>query len=787
MHRQDELWVCTYDSGERVRTELDRGNARQRPFTIKPVPHPKPLDHYYPNTLETDDAAVFNFLSRQVEARVRYERIDSGSAAYLTAGGALPALSWAARYFYDLIQENDQHRRVLIPRAKELLGQIADFLSTRQEISPLVTRANDAFYGGFLGSGIGATWITDDTATCGLAMLYAYRVLGTPDYLDRARAAASYLRNVQAIGSHGTNYTSTDATGVGRLYTGSLASEVANASGFYSNSLFYPSALLTLEFWNELKTTDGDQNVGSPATPTGFSSIPMQLLSESITDLRTCWEVGITDATGTIVNGLTSTTPKEVFNAFPTVKPNFTTVVGTGMWEYADGNADNGTQISSQNFCLALSSLYNYEGATSQVTTISDWLRSFTSNPDFETPDDTSTSDLYRSTTGTYDPTVTIATLLQVRSPVDFSDTKINASSVYDWGAFGLLSRLWASRNTGSFRMSRLFPLNTVQRYYDGNATDGNNTDRVILRGISGLSMQTGFATYSTTFGEFESISTTPDEVNLVYRYEADSGITKNGSNQVSDQTDITAHGWDIHTPAGGNIPPTWVADAVGGQPALYFANPNTGPGDWSLAHYGGPFYAGAPAAFPVDTPYTYTQNQPHVVYAVVRPTVAPPGGGVAGGMISLDRNGFSRQLWTLGANQQRVARSGATILYVDPAVDYTNQTLLITYRWDGTDMFVTVNGNPLLTRDLGSGLPSSTLPAVADGGTAHTIMVGGSTVDQSGFGGYIAAVLLATDTAVSQTTISYLAGKYGSPVAGITNDAVRAAQFGRSFRESRS
>lgn len=502
MHRQDDLWVCTYDLGERVRTQLDRLNARERPFAIKPVPHPKPQNPYYPNTLETDDAAVFNFLAQQVTAQLRYEQVASGAAPYALGGGGLTAASWAARYFYDLIQENSSDRRHLITDAKSQLNAIATFVQTRQYgfgFTPAATRANSLYYGGFLVSGATRV-ITRNASTCGLALLYAYRVLGTPAYLEGARAAASYLRNVQAIGSHATQHTSRDAAGVSRLYTGAVCSEVSTLFGidpgevFYSDHLFYLGDLVALELWNELKTTDGDQSVGCTATINGLDSTPAQLLSQSISDMRTCWADGIQDAIGETYSGLSASTPREYFNAYPATKANFATT-GTGRWQYADGDATTGTQITSQNICTALSSLFNYEGASSQVTSVSDWLRSFTSNSAFETPTDTSTRDLYRSTTGTYDPTLTVSTLLTVRNSADnYAAIKTNGDSLYDWGAFGLLSRIWAQRNRASFMLSRLYPLNITQRYSDGTANDGNYMDRVVLRGMSGLTMQTAFA-----------------------------------------------------------------------------------------------------------------------------------------------------------------------------------------------------------------------------------------------------------------------------------------------------
>lgn len=502
LHRQDDLWVCTYDAGERVRTQLDRLNARERPFTIKPVPHPKPQNPYYPNTLEADDAAVFNFLAQQIASRARYELVTSGASAYTAFTNTVPAMAWAGRYFYDLIQANDR-RADLISGARTQLNTIAIYLLSRQYgtttgPSPTSTRATEAFFGGILDSGT-TVFVTEDVAASGLALLYAYRIFGTTSYLQGARDAASYLRNVQAIGSNGTNFTSSDSAGTARLYTGSLASMVSTTAGFFSTHLFYSSALLALEFWNELKTTDGDQSVGATAAVAGFTTTPSQLLSDSIADLRDCWSNGITDSTGVTLNGLSTTYPRENFNAYPASKSQFSYITGTGQWEYANGPAATGTAVSSQTFARALSALYNYEGATEQVTTISDWLRGFTSNLDFESADGEGATELYNSTAGSYDATLSLSTLLKVRDEdAEYSAISMNGSSLYDWGAFGLMSRIWANRNKASFLLSRLVPLGSFQRFFNGTATDVS-TDRAILRSQSGMSMQGGFGAVPQT------------------------------------------------------------------------------------------------------------------------------------------------------------------------------------------------------------------------------------------------------------------------------------------------
>lgn len=511
-------FVCDKHTQERTRIMLDVLNAHARPPQTWPVKNPKPQDPNYPNSLEADEGALFAFIDRQIEARRRYEIVVNGTAPDTTISGTVTiTLAWIARYLYGLIQEN--RLTALIPQAQVDIRVCANVLLSRQfgsptGITPSATRDSSAFYGGVLESGT-TVYRTDNVAAAGLAMLYAYRVTGTLRYLVGARAAASFLRNVQAIGSNGTHYTSSDSAGTARLYTGSLASQVSSVAGFFSNSLFYPSSLIALELWKELTTTDGDQLIGASSAVTGFTSIPEKLMSESIADLRACWTNGIMDSTGTVVNGLSSTTPREFFNAYPATKTNFPSITGTGMWEFVDGTASTGTQVTGQNFARALSSLYAYEGATSQITVILNWLRSFSSNASFETADGISTASLARATTGTYDPTVTLTTVLTVRdSSASYAATATNGSSLYDWGVFGLLSALLAATNLTSLKNSRLNALNLTQRFSDGKPSDAVY-DRIELRGLSGLTYQTAFASDPNTPDSTQSTPVTSIDTSI--------------------------------------------------------------------------------------------------------------------------------------------------------------------------------------------------------------------------------------------------------------------------------
>ncbi len=493
LRRVGALIICKDEKNERTKEQLSKAIARQRQDRVLPVPDAKPLNVTNPDILATDEGVIIDFLSRMTTAGARYEMVTSGASPFARQADAVEAAGWVARYCYSLVAENTRPASV-VAQAKATLKTAADLLRSRQfgfGVSTSLTKTNSQFWGAVFVSGTNEL-VTEHTIMAGLAFLYAYRVFGTATYLASARACATYLRNVQAIGSHAAiRFTSSDAAGTARLYTGALASTVSLSGTFDCDHLFYPSGLLALEFWNELLTTDGDQQIGADTTVAGvFTTAPQQLMSQSMTDIRTCFQTGIVDATTTTITGLSATTPREFFNAYPAVKNSFASITGTGLWEWSD--SANGTFVTSQTFCKALAALYAVDGASSQVTTVTDWLRSFTSNSTTEPPAGTSTQDLMHSSTGTYDPTVTIATLLQVRdAAASFAPSAVNGSAVYDWGALGLLSPQLSARYQGSFKESRLVPLGLRRRFADGLPSDWL-LDNISLKGRSGLSLQTG-------------------------------------------------------------------------------------------------------------------------------------------------------------------------------------------------------------------------------------------------------------------------------------------------------
>lgn len=494
MNRNGPYTYCPDHAGERISETLDRGNAAQRPFRVLPVPNAKPEDQGQPDVFESEESRVFSLLSAAVGGSARYIDVESGTETVLpNAADVIPTNAWACMHYYALATAvyPKGHTDVWHAQALARLRVSADILLALQTVSG--SRASNAFYGGLLGTGA-ILYYSEDAATGGLALLYAYRLLGDVKYLYAARACANFLRNCQAIGSDATHFTSSDAAGLARLSTGGVVNSISTTAGFYSDGLFYPSSLLALQFWNELKLTDGDQSIGATTAIAGsFDTVPAKQMTDAMTLLRAFWATGTYDFTQQNVRtGLSSLTPSDRFNAYPASKSN-AFVAGTGSWEYQDGGASDGTLVTALNFAKAMSALYAIDGLSAQVVALDDWLQTFTSNADFATPP-VSAATVAAGTTGTYLAAQGIAKYLLVRD-ADNSYAAIaqNGASLYDWGAFGLLSPILSARHALGFKLGRNQACVRRRRRSDGLPSDGFWDDRGFQRGRQGLTYQTAF------------------------------------------------------------------------------------------------------------------------------------------------------------------------------------------------------------------------------------------------------------------------------------------------------
>lgn len=423
-----------------------------------------------------------------------------------------------ARYLYELINEGKRPTR-WTTIARERLISLADWIITKQRgfgTSPSSTLANDPLYGGMVSSD---GYRSDSIAGAALALLYAYRITGVASYLASAKAACHYLRNVQSIGQClAADFTSSDAAGAVRLYTGGVAQIVATATNLVSNHQFHPSSLIVLEFWRELFTTDGDSSYGATTTVGGvFATAPTKSLSGMMADLRAFWTVGAFDvASGTTFTGLSATTPREFFNAYPATHPSFTgrSATGSGSWEFADADASTGTTITGLNFASALRSLHVYEGYSSQVQSVWTWLMTFESNPSFISAAGTLATDFSCVSTNNaanppapptgqgnvtppaYDPTLALTTTLLVRdSTASYAAMKQNGTALYEWGTLGMMAAIQSVQNGGAFRRAKDAVSSVRFRLpVDFSYEDQTQEDYAVLRAQTGLAFQMGVA-----------------------------------------------------------------------------------------------------------------------------------------------------------------------------------------------------------------------------------------------------------------------------------------------------
>jgi hypothetical protein len=511
---EDGFWRCKQYCVEMPAITRDKISALSQQRREAPLPpHGIPFD-----TRETyaQERQVFDFIvnggfpGMTGGANVNTQwQVNSGALAFTGSnfahGPILPSSSnWrytgyleVSRYLYSIIVEN-QRPASWISAAKTLLTALANNVLANQFGPPAVSQAN-AFYG-FINVGVADNLRTSAQVGLALCMLYAYKANGDPRHLAGALASATYLRNVQAIGAlSAANFTSSDAGGTVRLYTGGLISLATFNSG--NQHVFDSLTLPALELWYGLIQAAGDQLVGCTGTGGIFTSSPQQLLSQCIADLRAFVAVGAFDVfSGTTLTGWSATTPREKFNAYPT---------GTGSWEYADGNASAGTAISGSNIALALRTLYAYEGYSSQVSSIWTWLMGFSSNTGFQCPSGTLATDYACASTTlaanptappagsgnvvapAYDPTLALTTLLTVKG----TGSNTNGSSLYDWTTTGMLAPIASSQNATAFRKAKTKMSTPVLRMpvTFSDTANGPFLDYPMLRGVSGLAMQLNF------------------------------------------------------------------------------------------------------------------------------------------------------------------------------------------------------------------------------------------------------------------------------------------------------
>ena len=429
--------ICSYHQAYIPPEELEKSPVRT--VTIKPLPKARPFAPV--DTYETAEAEVFRLCT---EYAVGDDTFDVGTSPPIAAATrTVDSAAWTALYMYALIAEARRPDH-WIAVARVRLAACADFLLGLQAGGPSITvAASAAQYGGLSQTLTTATtgyFYTYQTAVAGLAFLRAYQALGDASYLAAALRCGDFLRTQQASSSWATTSknATTDAAGTAPIYLGGFAETVfVDGSGAVSDRWYHMGRNFTaLEFLYLLRTIAGEVTLGSATTTADFAVSRARTISTVILDAVTFWKVGAFDAaTGTTYTGMSTTTPRERFNAYPTDK---TIDTGTGAWEYTTG-----TSVSGYTFARTVRGLRAI-GETTLAEALFDYLMTFTSASAYELATGYTEADRYAGAKGEYDPKGMLATQLNI-------PTLANSTSFYDLRTLGLMAPLYAARQAGTF------------------------------------------------------------------------------------------------------------------------------------------------------------------------------------------------------------------------------------------------------------------------------------------------------------------------------------------------
>lgn len=535
----DGFWRCTRWCQEIPAITRDRiSAASQKRVEAPPPPHGIPFDQ-----LDTyaQESQLFNLLAERPVLDASWPGGSRlGIAPFLTVSAftcvttAAGRYSYGAagetcRYLYDIINEAKRPTR-WTTAAQAKLASLADWLVTKQNTTG--NADTNLAFGGFdlagVGQGSTVTYDIGDAAKAGIGLLMAYQIFGTFSYLAAARRVAAFVRACQWSAYTAFTFTSSDSGGAVRLYTGGHSRRLINDAGLgrltFDSNFIAADSLHATEFLVRLKAIDGDGTYGGLGVSgtQSFVTTSAATLTSMITDALSFWAAGTLDVVlGTVITGLSATTPREFFNAYPASKGS-DAGTGIGAWAFAAGGA-GGTQVTSQRFALALRSLHYISGYNTQVASVWTWLMSFASNPanvgaantypiDFSIATTQKAASLPTPPVGqgniirpTYDPKLALATFLTVR------DAQLNATAIdgtgfgYDWSTTGLMAAILATQDGGAMKRAKDVIASERLRLPVQWLRSGDYPIQTILaiQGTSGLSYQTdpvasaGFASWN--------------------------------------------------------------------------------------------------------------------------------------------------------------------------------------------------------------------------------------------------------------------------------------------------
>lgn len=172
--------------------------------------------------------------------------------------------------------------------------------------------------------------------------------------------------------------------------------------------------------------------------------------------------------------------------------------------------------------------------------------------------------------------------------------------------------------------------------------------------------------------------------------YDADSGITKDGSDKVSQWNDQTRNGYNFVQATGANQP-TWLASSINGLPAVRFTN--------------------AGASFMTATNGFGGGSLPHSLFCVMKPHTSIPAGFM--GFMAFGTGGAGGQTSSIGINNvQKLWFGGAGDGTLDFNVPNIGETYFLGKIHNGRCVDVFINGRVISTQ--GALVNSSISPATS-------------------------------------------------------------------------
>jgi hypothetical protein len=453
-------WACPDDYDGLTSEQISRYNARVKPLLIKQYKNPL-ITGEVPD-YRVAEGIIFNLVCQYATTASFLSNINAGISAAATVATA----GQCAVYLSDIIRENDRPA-AWIARAKTTLATIGTYLRSKQwgpAGSGLGVVANtNALWGATVTSGFDASvqaWGT-------LGLIRAFSILGADDFRVGAIAGADFMRQTLQRGDALLGGNTTTPPGVATpFYCGGGFSAGLPSGNFKLNG--------GLCMWplSELGTVLGTSYVLGNTTGGGdFGSVPSGTIATTLSEARKFYAAGslsgfsVAPSTGVLLPTLaplSSTTPRQSFLC----NLNGGNVAGGGQFHlqsYAlPAPAATEGRILASDIAPALRGLYEYEGYSSTVASIYEWLMTTASTSANEPLPTTSKESNRNSYEGVYSASTGLPVGLGVLTSVNSAPYPAGGGAWgYDIGNTGLLSpvRIASGRDTSACKLAFTKPI----------------------------------------------------------------------------------------------------------------------------------------------------------------------------------------------------------------------------------------------------------------------------------------------------------------------------------------